>query len=457
MKKRYDLNTIRIADFEGKKLITAEHGEWELLTKKEFKQLETNTLSKELYKKLHQKNIILDQKNTDITEKKLRIKKIFLFQGTSLHIIVPTLRCNLKCVYCHASKKPAENKKYDMTRETAKKTVDFIFQTPSPSIKIEFQGGEPLLNLKIIRFIVRYAKEKNRSYKKKIEFTIVTNLTLMNNKIMDYLIKEGFSICTSLDGPKELHNKNRPNSYDKTAEWIRKINSEYKKRNIPLKASALLTTTKQTLKYPEKIIDEYIKNELDTIHLRFLNNLGDARPEWKTIGYNPKEFIDFYDKSITHIKKANKKAKKIEERTYRIFNAKINSAYDPNYLEIRSPCGAVTGQLLYNYDGKIHTCDEGRMTGNELFALGDVHKDDYAKITTCPKTISMITASTLETLPCDACAYKPYCGVCPVCNYAEQGSVIAKTPQTSRCQIYKHIIKKVISDTAKKRIKKNQQ
>jgi hypothetical protein len=30
-------------------------------------------------------------------------------------------------------------------------------------------------------------------------------------------------------------------------------------------------------------------------------------------------------------------------------------------LELRSPCGAGIGQLLYNYDGKVYTCDEGRI------------------------------------------------------------------------------------------------
>ncbi len=65
-------------------------------------------------------------------------------------MIVPTLRCNAKCIYCQVSSKSAEALKYDMNEATAKRIVDLIFLSPSPGIKIEFQGGEPLLNFKLV-------------------------------------------------------------------------------------------------------------------------------------------------------------------------------------------------------------------------------------------------------------------------------------------------------------------
>ena len=47
-------------------------------------------------------------------------------KGAVLHIIVPTLRCNQKCIYCHSSARFGKEKEYDMDKETAKKTLEFI-------------------------------------------------------------------------------------------------------------------------------------------------------------------------------------------------------------------------------------------------------------------------------------------------------------------------------------------
>ena len=49
-----------------------------------------------------------------------------------------------------------------MTQETASKALDLVFRSPSPTLKIEFQGGESLLNFPLIKFIVDEALEKNR-------------------------------------------------------------------------------------------------------------------------------------------------------------------------------------------------------------------------------------------------------------------------------------------------------
>ncbi len=66
-------------------------------------------------------------------------KNTFLAYGPTLHMIVTTLRCNHKCQYCHAAVAPMTAKNLDMTQETAKKVVDTIFYTSSPSLTIEFQ------------------------------------------------------------------------------------------------------------------------------------------------------------------------------------------------------------------------------------------------------------------------------------------------------------------------------
>lgn len=62
---------------------------------------------------------------------KLRTRKSFLKDFTSLHMMVLTARCNCMCDYCQASSLATEKQDSDMPWEIAKKTIDLIFQSPS--------------------------------------------------------------------------------------------------------------------------------------------------------------------------------------------------------------------------------------------------------------------------------------------------------------------------------------
>ena len=455
MASKFVLNNIRTKKISNKFLITNESGKFKLLNKEEHdKLIVSNECENELFHELERKNLIITDKNIKKIEEEYQEKNSFLFGGTSLHIIVPTLRCNMNCCYCHASSIRTSSRDYDMSFELAEKTVDFIFQTPSNSITMEFQGGEPLLNFPVVKHITKYAKKLATEKKKNLHLALVTNLTLMDEEKLSFIIENNISLCTSLDGPKHIHDKNRPlgksGSYDLVTKWIKKINHEYKKRGIKQKVSALLTLTSHGLGSPKEIIDEYIKNECPIIHLRFLNNLGDARPVWKEISYSPEEFLQFWEKAMEYIIDLNTKGHKVAERGTAIMLKKIFNDVDPGYLDLRSPCGAVIGQMAYNHNGNIYTCDEGRMFSEDIFKLGNVTTDSYADILTCNKTCSIVDASINDAYICDQCAYKPYCGLCPVCNYAEEGTIISNVVTSSRCKIFRkqldYIFKKIIAD-----------
>ena len=198
----------------------------------------------------------------------------------------------------------------------------------------------------------------------------------------------------------------------------------------------LVTLTRKSLDYPKEIVDEYVKLGLDDIHLRFLNNLGTASKAWGKISYSVEDYLDFWNKAVDYIQQLNKKGIEIEERIIKVMKTKINEEFDPNYLDLRSPCGASIGQLAYNYDGSIYTCDEARMIGEDIFRIGNVRDNKYKDVVTCNKACAVFNASINDMYFCDECAYKPYCGICPVINYAEQGNIIGKIPQTDRCKIF---------------------
>ncbi|MBR9676985.1 His-Xaa-Ser system radical SAM maturase HxsB [Candidatus Woesearchaeota archaeon] len=437
----YTINNYRVRKLDDKYFVTTDHGSYSILSENEFKKLQQNNIDAKLKEKLLEREILLDKTNIDEAVRLLRNRNNFLFFGTSLHIIVITLRCNMNCVYCHATAKSMADKSFDMTKETAKKTVDFIFQSPNNNITIEFQGGEPFLNWDVLKYIVEYANKKNEKAKKNVLFTVVTNFSVMNEQKMNYLINNNVSVCTSLDGPKELHDHNRKYSggsnYDAVIKWIKKFNKEYEKRNISnRRANAILTLTKKSLSYHKEIIDEYVKLGIFDVHLRFLNNLGLAKKAWPAISYTAKEYLAFWKKGVEYIKELQKKDVFVNERMVRLMTQKISTEFEPNYLELRSPCGAAIGQLAYQYNGDIYTCDEARTLTEDLFLLGNVHENNYKEVLTCDNACATSAASINDQYTCNSCAYKPYCGVCPVCNYSEQGSIIAKISETDRCKIY---------------------
>lgn len=461
------LGFFRFAKLGKKYLLTNDVGEHVFLKPEEFKKFTAGKLAcaSAKYKELCKKNFVRDKLKLPALIAKYRQKHNYLFRGPGLHIIVVTLRCNYNCVYCHASARSAkESRKFDMSRQTAKRTVDFIFKSSNPLLAIEFQGGEPLLNWPVVKFIVEYAREKNKKEKRNLEIRLVSNFSLMDEEKLQFFFKSRVALCTSLDGPEDIHNKNRPfsggSSYLQTTKWLARAmeiyreyeHKEKKDRMYIYQPGALITPSRFSLGREKEIVDEYLKWGFETIFLRPLNPFGSAGKVWEKIGYTSQEYLDFYGRALDYALKINKRGKRFFERTATMILAKILTNQDPNYLELRSPCGAGLGQLAYDYNGDIYTCDEGRMmgyTGDEMFRLGNIHKNDYNSVIEAPALKAMCLASEINSqASCSQCVYAPYCGVCPIYNYATQGNIFGQMATSDRCRVSKGIMEIIFNKLA---------
>ncbi|MHB2026983.1 MAG: His-Xaa-Ser system radical SAM maturase HxsB [Elusimicrobiota bacterium] len=388
-------------------------------------------------------------------------KNAFLAQGTGLHIIVVTLRCNQKCVYCQVSSVDMKQTQADMSLETAAKVVERIFETPNPSVTIEFQGGEPLVNWPVLKFIVEEAQRRNRKAKKKMMLGLVSNLSLMDDEKFDFLLKNKVTFCTSLDGPAAVHEKNRlwlgGTSYGETARWWDKIQERTRRRRYRI--DGLTTITRHSLSYPREIVDEYLARKARGVYLRPLSPLGFALKTWEVIGYTPEEFLEFYRKGMDYIIEINLRNRRTRffENMAKQFLTKILLNEEPNNLDVRSPCGAGIGQVAYNYDGYVYTCDEGRMLGkmgDQSFKIGDVREGSHKETMRHPAVRALITASTLEGQPqCSSCAYNPYDGVCPVYNYVTQGDIYGRMHSNMRCRTHMGVLDYLFERMRDERVK----
>lgn len=442
------LSFFRWGDVAGKKLVTNDAGAWHFLSHQAFEDLMAGRVEEghPEFRALSQKGFLRPSLDLEGFADKIGRKKRFVGQGPHLHIVITTLRCNQSCKYCHASRTNMDRVDTDMSLETAKQVVDHAMQSTSPYINFEFQGGEPTVNMAVIRFVVEYSREKNKYEKKQLDHSLVTNMTYMTEENAEWLIKNEVMVCTSLDGPEELHNWNRTwrqgsNAYANVRKWIDYFNRRYIEvgRDPQLwHVDALMTTSRKTFEHWKEVVDLYIELGMRTIFLRPLNPYGFAVDTWKRIGYTADEYLVFYKQALEYIIQKNKEGVEICEGTAATFLSKMLTPDDPNFVDIRSPCGAGTGQVAYNYDGKIFTCDEARMTsamGNDMFQIGEVGRSTYQEAYNHPTVKAMAVASLQDALPhCESCWNKPYCGVCPMHNYMTSGDLFGQRPNSPKCK-----------------------
>ncbi|WP_146850670.1 His-Xaa-Ser system radical SAM maturase HxsB [Brevifollis gellanilyticus] len=432
-------------------LVTSMGGDYMFLSQTKLNDIVTHKLQQTdtLYPDLLASHLIADDSSTahlDLLAAKYRTRHSRLPSWTALHMFVTTLRCDHSCQYCQVSRVSEDRESFDMTPAIADRAIGLMFQSPSACLKVEFQGGESLLNFDLVRYIVSEAKRRNDG--RQLEFVITTNLANLTEEILSFSEEHGISFSTSLDGPAALHNANRPrpgrDSHAKTEEGIERLRQRLGKDAV----SALMTTTAASLDQPERIIDEYVRMGFDSIFLRYISPYGFAVKSSARIGYETKKFVDFFKRGLAYIVDLNRRGIFVRETYTQIVLQKILMPGASGYIDLQSPAGMGISGIVYNYNGEVYSSDEGRMLaemGDRTFRLGTVH-DTYEKLFLDSPLLPMIHESMLEGVPgCTDCALQPYCGSDPVFHHRTQGDFIGHRPTSSFCERNMAIIKHILT------------
>ncbi len=433
-------------------LVVNEVGEFIFLDRETFERFVFYDLdpASDLFLDLKGKHFVTDTAVTpviDLLATKYRTKREFLKSFTALHMVVLTLRCNQRCNYCHASSQPTDQQRWDMSPETAINVVHRIMDTPSEVVKIEFQGGEPLLNFRVVKTIVREAKRLNRKKNKHLDFVMCTNLTLIDEPTLAYCKKEGVSLSTSLDGPKEIHDRHRimrtgEGSYDRFMHNLHLSRSILGHDGV----NPLMTATREGLSHFTAIIDEYARLGFEGIFLRHVNPYGYAQSDAhrQSFAYDMEEFVEAYKKALLYIIELNLKGTPLVEGYAAILLSRILTPFCTGFVDLQSPTGAGINGVVYDYNGDVYPSDEARMLakmGDRRFYLGNVNRNSYLDIFASPVLRELIEVSCVETLPgCHSCPLQPFCGADPVRNYAIQGNLVGHRPSSDFCMKHKAII-----------------
>ncbi|MDD2493405.1 MAG: 4Fe-4S cluster-binding domain-containing protein, partial [Bacilli bacterium] len=119
--------------------------------------------------------------------------------------------CNLSCRYCFAKEGTYNTQRDYMSLSVGKASIDFLIHNSGniKNLEVDFFGGEPLLNIDVVKQIVEYAKIKAEQAKKTFDFTLTTNCINLNEETRDFLNREMVNVVLSIDGRKETHDKVR--------------------------------------------------------------------------------------------------------------------------------------------------------------------------------------------------------------------------------------------------------
>lgn len=422
-------------------LVTTRHRAWVILKSEEYNLLLEHKVERapELYSILEDLGIILTKRNIKDVAMTRCEQYSFLNQPPALFIMAPTNRCTNRCVYCHAKAELATDTRWDMKEEVAYKTVDFFFSIPerSDTFHIEFQGGEPLLRYSFIQKIMDYTIELGKKEKRDVRFAIVSNLTLMTDEIASDIKRRGnIHLCSSLDGPKDINDKQRVSAngkgtYDEVVYWLKRLREKYK-MHIPI----LTTFTINHIGKEETLIDEYIELEQPDFILRYVNQVNPLEKTW-AVRINSEQFLDSWRCALEYILKENKDGISIREltTTHLLENMLTVST---NYMCLRKPCGAAISQIAVDHKGDIFICDQARSI--DTLSMGNVMKNSYDEIITSPTALALRNIAS-ETLPkCHSCAFSAYCGHCIVRSLREHGSPLPEGPNDFDCETYGKMI-----------------
>lgn len=118
--------------------------------------------------------------------------------------------CNLGCGYCYISTLNISKGMTDAVRDQLLyKLVETVKKQKLKSIKFRLAGGEPLSQFKSWKQFVPHAKQALQEMDCEFEVSFLTNLTLLNEEIIDFSKAYHLGFGVSLDGVGDTHDLTR--------------------------------------------------------------------------------------------------------------------------------------------------------------------------------------------------------------------------------------------------------
>lgn len=310
-------------------------------------------ISDELKKSIVDNKIIVDSINED-NELLINAKSQLLTPYPTIAYFILSEKCNLACKYCflgNSNKNIHMHQMPSMTTETVERAVEyFAWQTNTHpewsdhKKEIIFYGGEPLINFEALKHTIDTVRafQKSKKITKNLDFSMVTNGLLLDEKKIKYLKENDVIVSVSIDGVDDEANVNR---IDKNGKSIfNKLMSTLKLiEKMEWQVGLSITLTKKTIKSVDHIISLLDRFNIRGVSFNLLYSTNDFKVDEQYYLEAANFIIDFFKVART---------KGIyEDRILRKIDSFVNSTL---YL---SDCAATSGsQIVILPDGRVGIC-----------------------------------------------------------------------------------------------------
>jgi len=393
---------------------------------KKFLKNKENTEIGKIINSLYKLEIEGKKISGNITKEELRLRGISLLVSQ---------RCNFKCVYCYAGGGTYGYKyNLDMKFDIAKKGIEFLLKNRNRTLKIlriNFFGGEPLLNFSLIKNIVKYCKNIERNLNIRFKFSLTTNGSIFNQEIINFLKNYDFFIEISLDGPPEIHNLYRKtnegkNTYELVKNNIYLLCKEGLNNRISLRATFNLG------KYDLSKIISHLR--CFNVRRVYVDKIGPFPGiNIKLTPINKTLFKNTIDKIFNKLK--NKKHLEVTLKSLPDNWINLVKMIHFRYLKNQF-CSAGKSYLAVSSTGNIYPCH--RFVGQNEWRLGSVDggKIDLSKLSAFYFLVN-------GNIVCNKCWAKYYCGGgCPYINWVRNNDPCK--PDSENCVFYRYLLERLI-------------
>lgn len=343
-------------------------------------------------------------------------------------ILVPTLRCNLACDYCQVSRVAETAKGFDWSSAVFESTLAMILQSPVETPVLEFQGGEPLLRLDLIKSL----RDAVIAAGKNPKVVICTNLQKVSEEAWEFFAGTDVLISSSFDGTWAAHDRHRTMSPGHLADFRANLHRAV----LELGWERLsLTSTFDPIDppAPEQVISEAEALGLKNLFIRPINYQGFARKAFKS-ARNEDGWDHYYIRFIRHLIAHNLKTDQVLSDYY--FAYLLRRLLDPRraeHVDLRNPNPLGHDYLVISEQGDLFPTDEARMLyriGQIDLRIGHVQQGlDQAKIAQMN-----LHCDNRDDPSCRDCVYQAVCGRDLVDDLSRYGRIDGSRYATRHCR-----------------------
>jgi uncharacterized protein len=361
----------------------------------------------------------------------------------TLVIIESSSYCNLACSYCFEDV-PTKGKK--MSFDTADAIVESIKKLHlADTFVVEFNGGESFMNLPVMERIVDQVNASDLPKKHNVSYGVTTNLTVLKQEVIDFLKKHSFSVSVSLDGVQEDHDRHRFFASGVGSHKYVLSNMEVLKNN------GVEFSTISVISVPGQLTRAYNFLKRQRIpYVSFAIRRHSERLALDKVDYEEiaEELVDVFADSLEAFK-AQQFAPKVMDASVLIKN--LISPIDPEYMCLRTPCGAGTNMITYDTSGDIYACQD--LIKEPVFKICHASDDNPRKRIDDNSVVQRLR----ERKPggnrgCEDCDFQMFCqGGCYSTSYyaAKKELDESFSTKTPHCEYYYASFTRLLSLVAK--------